>query len=69
MKLYVKNRKKNKANTRGELVIDVGGLTEWEAEEFIEQVQRRVTIKTSRNDPARIGDKRSIDVNININRD
>lgn len=48
MKVVVRNNKRERPSGRSELEIDVGGLTEWEAEDFVEEVKRRVSLKKPR---------------------
>lgn len=71
MKIYVKNKKREREIPgRGEIEIDVGGLTKFEADEFVDEVKRRVKIKSlpQKREQDR-SDRRTIDVNINVNRD
>lgn len=78
MKLILKNKSNKEKPYKAELVVDVGGLTEDEADELIDMIERRVSIK-SRTDRVRpcdlsrkdrgYNDRQVIDVNINVNRD
>lgn len=78
MKIRVSSRKEKVS--RDELLVDVSGLTEYEAQDFVDEVKRRVTIKSCRKkvrtDPCGelprgrgTGRRQVIDVNINVIRD
>lgn len=73
LKLYIRNKRQQREDcSRGELEIDVGGLTKYEAEDFVDEVKRRVRIKKRPSRPPRgggTGRRQTIDVNINVNRD
>lgn len=72
MKIVVRNSKKERHAGRGELEIDVGGLTEYEAEDFVDEVKRRVKIRSRSDRRSTCEGKRGgpqrqvIDVNINV---
>lgn len=76
MKIYVRNKKRDRDryDSHAELEVDVGGLTEDEAEDFVDDVKRRVKLVfrdsegrySSPRRRCRESDRRTIDLNINV---
>ncbi len=81
MRIYVRSRNKNRRthNDRGEVVVDIEGPSDYEAEEFVHEVRSRVTIRRQcvdgydhcdvQGSPPRGGGtgRKTIDINLNIN--